>query len=419
MSDSNLDIKHDLNMNLNRDLRDFKDFKESPRDLPVLQRKSSSVLNSLASKKLCHQPSKLDLIDDTTLTSLPLPPPPPKVRLRRGDLNSSKLSRMSTATFHDVSTGAAGASSSSLGKCATSLDSLAASVPAWPDEVSPISELTDDNYDTTVGPDDTFDEHQDPIVLVEDYVRGIPDEMASTHSLTRKQSLATFKQRMMTGSRCLSAVVSPAKSPFRAGSKRSISNEDTTIARLEIEDLEAIFGKIPGSDKLKYCDLCDKPLYEISSIISSTEDRKLASQNEEEGESAKNDISHLYNEFICWECINVYEHFLNELYEVEVGEEKRMQLQTNKDSSSTEKLLSMFNSIRETYHTELSEPPKKQTKTAFSTDLIDRLHYLSTMSEPQKNGTEWLNNLRQRLRWRWRLENLLPNPFAFDKHRND
>ncbi|SGZ53144.1 CIC11C00000004563 [Sungouiella intermedia] len=78
MSDSNLDIKHDLNINLNRDLRDFKDFKESPRDLPVLQRKSSSVLNSLASKKLCHQPSKLDLIDDTTLTSLPLPPRLPR-----------------------------------------------------------------------------------------------------------------------------------------------------------------------------------------------------------------------------------------------------------------------------------------------------------------------------------------------------
>ena len=34
-------------------------------------------LSSTTTNKLKHQPSKLDLIDDTTLTSLPLPPPPP------------------------------------------------------------------------------------------------------------------------------------------------------------------------------------------------------------------------------------------------------------------------------------------------------------------------------------------------------
>lgn len=286
----------------------------------------------------------------------------------------------------------------------------------WHDENSLI-DITD-HYDSSVGPDDTFEDLQDPIVLVEDYVRGLPEDSTNIHTITRQKSLASFKQRFMYGTRAVS-LQAPSLSPFRAGNKRSISTEYTTFFRPETEDLEAIFGKIPGSDKLKHCDLCDKPLYEISSIISSTEDRIITNSISDAVDGARSDISHLYNEFVCWECTNIYEVFLNELYEAEVGEEKKMQIQTKKTDSSTEKLLSMFNSIRETYHTEISEPPKKQTKTAFSSDLLDRLHYLSTMSQPPTNGTEWLNNLRQRLRWRWRLENLLPNPFAFEKQRNN
>lgn len=422
MIDLQLDLNHDQNREIYRDIhRDTNQVtnpessrstsrepsRERYRELPVLQRKNSSVLNSLSSRKLSHHPSKLDLIDDTTLTSLPLPPPPPRARLRRGDLTSSKLSKKSVSTITDVAPVA-----SLFGN---STDLGCASPSAWPADDS-VVEFTD-NYGSTLGPDDTSEDLQDPIVLVEDYVRGGGEDAVKINTLTRKKSLATFKQRFI-GGRFVSIL---PESLFRARSKRSVSTDDTTFCRADTEDLEAIFGKIPGSDKLKYCDLCDKPLYEISSIISSAEDRVTphnVSHGADDPEVTKTDISHLYNEFICWDCINIYEVFLNELYEAEVDEERKMQIQTKKDTSTTEKLLEMFNSIRETYHTEISEPPKKQTKRAFSTDLLNRLHYLSTMSEPPKNGTEWLNNLRQRLRWRWRLENLLPKPFVFERQRN-
>lgn len=421
MTDFHMDLKHDRNhqFDLKHDrIDDSTDSsrdttrdsaRDSPRDFPVLQRISSSALNSLSARKLAHHPSKLDLIDDTTLTSLPLPPPPPKARLRRGTLSSSKISRNSVSTVTDSAPAAPSCGSSST-------DLVPTNSSGWQDENS-LLDVTD-HYDSSMGPDDTFEDLQDPIVLVEDYVRGLPDDSTNIHTISRQKSLASFKQRFMSGPRSVS-VQNPSLSPFRAGSKRSMSIEDATFCRLEPEDLEAIFGKIPGSDRLKHCDLCDKPLYEISSIISSTEDRVITNSMSGATDGARSDISHLYNEFVCWECTNIYEVFLNELYEAEVGEEKKMQIQTKKDASSTEKLLTMFNSIRETYHTEISEPPKKQTKTAFSNDLLDRLHYLSTMSQPPRNGTEWLNNLRQRLRWRWRLENLLPNPFAFEKQRNN
>lgn len=361
----------------------------------------SSVLNSLSSssRRLPHQVSKLDLIDDTTLTSLPLAPPPPKARLRRGDLSSSKLSKASLPPSIDAS------------DLAASTNLLEFSISANPDDVATIHEFSDDNYDTTLGADETFDELQDPIVLVEDYMRNDSEEFSLHRSLSRKASLANFKQRHM-GSMTRSAMHLPCGAPFRSGSKRSISAEDSYMGRLDTENLEAIFGKIPGSDKLKYCDLCDKPLYEISSVIRTTEEKLDPLPTD-------NSISRLYNEFVCWECINIYERFLNELYEAEVTEARQVLLQAKMDNDSTEKLLGMFNSIRETYQLvgSVPQPPRKQLKTSFSSDLIDRLHYLSTISEPPQNGTAWLTNLRNRLRWKWRLNDLIPNPFTLDKQR--
>lgn len=361
---------------------------------PVLQRMDSSVLNSLSSgRKLAHQPSKLDLIDDTTLTSLPLAPPPPRAKLRRGNSSCSKFSRTSDLAPTKLN-------------LAASTSSFDTSISVRPDDVATINE-SEDYYDTTLGADDTFEEQQDPIVLVEDYMRTDDEDSNFSRSVSRKASLANFKKKYMIG-RSQSAMQLPNGAPFRGANKRSISAEDNIMKRSG-ENLEAIFGKIPGADKLKYCDLCDKPLYEISSVIRTTEEKFNLTRDDS--------MTQLYNEFVCWECINVYDRFLNELYEAEVSEARHVIPSTGNTNNTTEKLLGIFNGIRESYQTRV-EPPRKQLKTGFSTDLIDRLHYLSTMSEPPKNGVEWLANLRNRLRWKWRLDDFLPNPFSFDKQRN-
>lgn len=369
------------------------------RDMP-LQRKNSSLLNAMAAappRKLHHQPSKLDLIDDTTLTSLPFPPPPAKSRLRRGNLLSSRLSKSSGSVGGDAHLGA-------------SCLSLNISISAQPEDVATIVEMSEDNYDTTMGADETFEELQDPIVLVEDYVRDVSLESENNHMLARKASLATFKRRYMSG-RGRSTTLPLFETSSRAETDSFVSDDGPVFT--ESEDLEAIFGKIPGSDKLKHCDLCDKPLYEISSIITSTGDDHGASPRSEE-------FPQLYNEFVCWECINVYEHFLGELYETEAAEARKLHSEEERSRLIAGKLRDMLGTIDKPVHDDDLEfqPPRKQIRPCFSTDLINRLHYLSTMAEPKPPASEWLNNLRLAVRWRWRLQNLLPDQFTFDKQRN-
>lgn len=335
----------------------------------ILKRKHSAVLNLLAGTRqnLHHQPSKLDLIDGTTLTSLPLPPPP-KIRLRRQDLASSANSRDST-----------------LDALATYRNNSNSTITSE-NGVTTLDDLVDENVDITFcsEADETFEETEDPIVLVEDYMASTGDAVVD-----RKQSLVNFKRRLYSDS--LSVLTT------RICNKRTIS-EDSEYRPHNAEDLEAIFGKIPGADKLKHCCLCDKPLYEISSII-----------NNEHTNLRKN-INELYNEFVCWDCINVYEQFLGELYQSEVLD---AQLPPTCDTT-TEKLLTIFNTIRNTYDNRIAEPPRKQIRNAFSSDLLGRLHLLSSMSS-KDNEAEWLKNLRYKLRWRWRINGLIPNSFSSDR----
>lgn len=300
--------------------------------------------------KLAHHASKLDLIDDTTLTSLPLPPPPP-VRLKRGDLAALNLSRRSASSHGEHRS--------------------AEPVAAWGVVLDDLPDVADDASVCSYA-DETFEASEDPIVLVEDYVN---DRTAGAQrTLFRKKSLASFKQRL------------------RVPHKRSVPSE------WGAEDLEAIFGKIPGADKLKHCSLCDKPLYEISSIISNPDASQPVAMNT------------LYEEFVCWECINVYEQFLSELYATEVHDAQHGAF-AQMDDAAADRLLHMFNAIKHTY-----EPaPKRQRKRQFSDDLLSRLHSLSTLSDTRANGSEWLALFRSRLRWRWGLERLLPNLFG-EKH---
>lgn len=356
----------------------------------ILQRKDSSILNSMAGPRsnLQYQPSKLDLIDDTTLTSLPLPPPPPKIRLRRGDLASTN--------------------SGSLLDFTAPSRNLADSIHSNDHDDNIGDKLETDIVDATFcsEADETFDESEDPIVLVEDYMTNDTSEIGTQQKLDRKKSLANFKKRLHARLRS-STLLSISSS--HTTNKRTVSEERDVPFR-QCEDLEAIFGKIPGADKLKHCSLCDKPLYEISSIINA--------ENVPRNPELMKNINQLYNEFVCWDCINTYETFLDELFVTELNEanEPANQVVQSGSDGSTEKLLGIFNSIRNTYDTpEAIQPPKKQSKRAFSNDLLGRLHYLSSMSTTPKSEAEWLKNLRNRLRWRWRINGLIPNPFASER----
>lgn len=297
------------------------------------------------SRFLLLHPSKMDLVDHTTLTSLPLPPPPARSRLKRG-----RLAPVCQTTSKSLCRDPSGSLEETL------------------HEETEIADLTI----TSEYLDETFEESEDLIVLVEDY-------MASHdvgQQVDRKKSLLSFKKRHNEDRSSLESSCPPSKRFERTESK-------------DTEDLEAIFGRIPGTDRLKHCCLCDRPLYEISSILGNSESVRRGNSKS----------TQLCDEFVCWDCVDVYEQFLTELSESEAQDEQAK-------VHSTNRLLGIFTNINDLYNA----PSAGNVKT-FSNGLIDKLHHLSDVASPEEKEPAWLTALKYKLRWRWRLNGLLPNPF--------
>lgn len=274
----------------------------------------------LSQPLLAAHGSKLHLIDESTLTSLPFAPPPPK-RVRRQDL---------------------------------ALFGSSAKRPAISDV------LSDDDCDDTM--DGTLDETHE-IVLVEDYLppTGPPTRLV----MLRQQSLASIKKRVRSAHwKSASSLCSPAH-----------------IAEPPKEDLEAIFGKLPGTDMLRHCTLCDKPLYEVLSLILSE--------------------SPACHELVCSACINTYESILDELHDAEA------QLHADGDSVAEMLLETLGHLSRGPSNRTLAQDSThtpaqgldvlRRGKRTFSSELIGRLHELSNMAQPRAHTPRWLAELLHRI----------------------
>lgn len=326
----------------------------------------------------------LDLLDNSKLTSLPFPPPlkKSKSRFRKyhpHSLHSNHPHHTHRNQYHSP-TRNFGSFSSNNSKFSTSSPIQSPTkdsrfgiptsefTPNLPklNDLSKFNDTMEDvsftsidtltsNANMTTEIDESFDE---PIILVEDYLK----PPVSTNNLNRQQSLANFKQRLN-------------HDQLINNNKRKISGDTLT----EEENLEEIFGDIPGKQSLKYCDICDKPLYEISSLISNKRFKPSFTSFD-----TKKIDTNLFNEFICFECIDLYEEFLQEIYQDSQ--------QTNE--SKNLKLLLMFKNI--------------QNRSNSNNKLIEKLKFLNS-NNIFNEELNWLNNLQNKLRWRWRLNGLLPN----------
>lgn len=437
-----------------------------------------SRLTSLASLKrnhVIHQPSMLDLIDDTKLTSLPLPPPP-KLRGRSSTQSNS-------VSLVDVKS------------CTLETNNYVLS------KEDSLSDESDDDADA------------DPIVLIEDYMI-----LLETPSLHRQKSLATFKKRLLLQEIASMSEISTLNTTDTYGeskrgtqvsidqdiphvrAKRSISNDgdairgylpgsmkfpqtkpnngqlangsdhgvfnngdqtdghQTKLSESQVfgsqlcgsqvfgsqhfgsqhfgyqaiesqsklcgsqtndnidaepytneegltninsldsissstskkENLKEIFGQIPGTDMLKYCDLCEKPLYEISSIINNHKKVK------------KSVTRSVYSEFVCWECVDAYEDFFNEMYQNELEETKERP--DNESPINREKLLEIFRKIDRKYEKprvmrSFYRPKRVVKKLLFSDNLIGRLSSLAAPEQKQWGQVDfdWFRTLQ----WSW------------------
>lgn len=306
-----------------------------------------TIIHRSSKKQLVkHQKSKLDLIDDTTLTSLPFPPPPPSSRIRRKPLGSVNTPRSpSHANRKHVE---------NFGS-------------------SPrVRVLEDATPDMSLCSDMCEEESQDPIILVEDYLetdeKNECKESSRRMALLRKESLANFKRNYFNRHSD-----SDERSLWEQGSLFSTTQESVTSHKRE--NLEDIFGRIPGSDELRYCTLCDKPLYEISTLLTRS---KKTSEPKLEG----------YTELVCSDCIETYDIIVNEV-------------QDNLNHLNELDELALFqDNVKENIERSFQGVKKpvveRQVQKQFSDDLIGRLHELRKLAERRN---EWFPKFRNKVKW--------------------
>lgn len=305
---------------------------------PVLGQRNSSRLNRT---RLKNHTSKLHLIDDTTLTSLPFPPPPPAKKLKNtrapqeaSDCDAS-LTRSSLHHLGDTTLASD-----------REIHSLAPEI-----EQSPLTDC-----------DDTFEDTNDPIVLVEDYMRESDSGTPLQQTVTRQQSLANFKKRMRAD--VLASCI-------------SLNSFAATQTLSKPEDLEAIFGELPGKAALKHCTLCEKPLYEISSIISNR--RSLLGTPWLGG-------TERFHEIVCSDCIGIYEQISDEICQVEKS--------SAETSANSSRLVQTFRDLEKFY---AANTPESSKKRKFSSGLLQRLHHLNKHSQ-SKSHMDWVQSIHSHLK---------------------
>lgn len=343
-------------------------------------------------RSLRKQKSMLDIIDDTTLTSLPLIPP---LKANNNRFNLNKISQNNKITKNDAD----------------------------------LSVTEKD--DSFAFENDTF---EDQIVLIEDYIEDYSSsDTGNRRMLDRKESLANFKQKL----NCLmdygffDRIAEPSNSSINTVSYKRAGSNDSGSSRLihqTNENLEDVLGKLPDTDLLKYCSLCEKPLYELSSLLNNnnipnSEGLQTFNINNKEGTERK-EFKNLYNEFVCGECVELYEDFFDELYLNQLefkGDESKDNLNPDYDKDYKMKLISIFGQVKEKYDCTKSKDCNTidkhiDKKPSFSEALLNSLKALSEekdfLSKSSLDFT-WLREFQHKLRWRWRINGLIPKNSKF------
>ncbi|ODQ81985.1 hypothetical protein BABINDRAFT_160201 [Babjeviella inositovora NRRL Y-12698] len=272
--------------------------------------------------------------------------------------------------------------------------------------------------------------------------------------------------RRFSYTRTISRPVTPTAATPTVATTRWLTmpatNDDyfsTPSKRPRGENLESIFGKIPGTEFLKHCDICEKPLYELSSLLSLTE----ADKSDGSAMLPANN----YENFICGDCTDEYEELLQKQappeesnfdFQLQVVEElrKRQRQQGRIASTYVPPAKRLFQQeVDQDYNTMFAEQsrtlprkklllsPWKKAHTpaspwkkaclpsflnhrspfgspkpraiamegqGFSDELVTKLQNLELMSDGRKgSGGELWDATKKRLRWRWRVKGLLPN----------
>lgn len=355
--------------------------------------------------KLYQATSKLDLLDEKNLTSLPIPPP-------RSTENFSNVKRLKLNPINEI-------------RIHNDKTHRRISYGA-PQNIFKAAEGDEENG-----------EH--PIVLVEDYIPYV--EGNDRHATKKRVSISNLKSKMSKRGD-LHVPLKLKKIPIQESSKTPSSSvtlvphildenfsQDICVSNLQGDDIQTIhadnyescsisdsvrnvlgdlirpetpqdndkyLSDIRTHSQLKKCVVCENPLYEISSLIADTDD---------------------FKEIVCGKCTERYEEAAKifENYEFE----------SSGDSSNETTMSSMDSAVEisrtEDWQLQSDSRPRgrKQQKHQFSQELIKRLQiqsYRSISNERHNKKKEsvdcttmaWFIDAKKKIRWRWRVSGLLP-----------
>lgn len=331
--------------------------------------------------------SKLDLLDENSLTSLPIPPPisrdsPPR---KRSKLNPVHEMRIHNDAFDRR---------------------ISCGVPKY-----------------YAHEDEDIEEDEDaghPIVMVEDYIP--PNDNEHNQRLARKRvSVSDLKNKInrtmdMQVPLKLRRIANRKTTPVSSvtlvphlladsindnNDKQSNHDESSHITddvKSILEDLikpapqqeyDRYLFNIAKDTKLRKCVICETLLYEVSSL--------LADRNN-------------FKEIVCGKCTEKYEEAAKIFEEYE--------FETSCESSKDSSISSMDSAVQLTDN----GPQPLRNKDNFSQELISRLQ-LQLQAGMRKDDTNlggptdfsmmsWFIEAKKKIRWRWRVSGLLPHFLA-------
>ncbi|KAH3681180.1 hypothetical protein WICPIJ_007875 [Wickerhamomyces pijperi] len=149
---------------------------------------------------------------------------------------------------------------------------------------------------------------------------------------------------------------------------------------------------------LKYCIICDKPLYELSSLLNRSSAHKTGGKQAVHSEEE-------YNEIVCSACTDRYEKIskLIDNYDVENLSEQEDEDDDNYEGQTEVRPFgSTVASKVDGFSADLIKGLQSQLNEKASATALD--------SSDSRNVKEiqWLQEAKKKLRWRWRLTGLIP-----------
>lgn len=196
-----------------------------------------------------------------------------------------------------------------------------------------------------------------------------PDSLLLTKCSIEQESLATTDYYSAKTSQSLSTACSIHTNVSDAPTLKLTDSHELTLGEFSM----------PSSSSLKYCVICETPLYELSSLL--TQDSNFA-------------------EFVCSNCTERYE-MLSHL--VENFDQSISEMRTIPEDASMDDIEKL-----------LSQPAQKKSKNEFSNLLMNRLqNQLEHKQVPRRQVIDrkqalWLLEAKKKLRWRWRISGLIP-----------